>query len=87
LRRSLDDLAGACAAERNGCAAERNGCAAERNGCAAERINRRKVDSLARRAGGRLRSLGRGSGLVSVVASVLSVSAVVKAAGHLHRQF
>jgi hypothetical protein len=34
-------------------------CAAERDGCAAERDYRRKIDSLARRAGGRLRSLGR----------------------------
>jgi hypothetical protein len=42
--RSLDDPA-ACAAERNGRAAERN--------------YRRKIASLARRAGGRLRSLGR----------------------------
>jgi hypothetical protein len=33
--------------------------AAERNGRAAERNYRRKIDSLARRAGGRLRSLGR----------------------------
>jgi hypothetical protein len=43
---SLDDPAAAAA------------CAAERNGSAAERNDRRKIDSLARRAAGRLRSLG-----------------------------
>jgi hypothetical protein len=48
--RSLEDPA---------CAAERKGCAAERNDCAAERNHRRWIDSLARRAAGRLRSLGR----------------------------